>query len=249
MNGKDVKKVMNNASHVFDCISVVFKEGKRDDCLLPDAEIESLCLHFCEVFVLWDGAFLLARTVNPMELDVITYRRYVLAAVEGSKALQCTVTPKVHMMLKHVEWQMTNIKGGLGDKMEDWVERLHQTGMRMRQRFHTVQNPLVRALARKKADSCNAHPDVIANVEGTNKSNKRKFVSEKKADVIGTRQKRLRDIGRFEAMQYFDGNKDMTLMWSALLFSNDKGPTGGGKADSTENECHRQKELTCGDEM
>ena len=51
LNGKDIKKVMNNASHVFDCISVVFKEGKRDDCLLPDAEIESLCLHFCEVFV------------------------------------------------------------------------------------------------------------------------------------------------------------------------------------------------------
>jgi hypothetical protein len=50
-------------------------------------------------------------------------------------------------------------------------------------------------------------------------------------------------------MQYFDGNKDKTLMWSALLFSNDKDPTGGGKADSTDDECHRQKELTCGDEI
>ena len=96
---------------------------------------------------------------------------YVLAAVEGSKALQCTVTPKVHMMLKHVEWQMTKIKGGLGNKMEDWVERLHQTGMRMRQQFRTVQNPLVWALAREKADSCNVHPDVIANLEATNKRN------------------------------------------------------------------------------
>ena len=87
------------------------------------------------MFVLWDGAFSLARTVNPMKLHVITYQRnvLVLAAVEGSKALKCTVTPKVHMMLKHVEWQMTNIKGGLGEKMEDWVERLHQTGMRTRQ--------------------------------------------------------------------------------------------------------------------
>ena len=109
LNGKDIKKVMNNASHVFDCISVIFKEGKRDDCLLPDTEIELLCLHFREVFVLWDGAFSLARTVNPMELHVITYQRYALAVVEGSKALQCTVNPKVHMMLKHVEWQMTNI--------------------------------------------------------------------------------------------------------------------------------------------
>ena len=52
LNGKDIKKVMNNASHVFDCISMVFKEGKRDNCLLSDAEIESLCKHFCEVFVL-----------------------------------------------------------------------------------------------------------------------------------------------------------------------------------------------------
>jgi hypothetical protein len=58
-----------------------------------------------------------------------------------------TASSEVHMMLKHVEWQMTNIKGGLGNKMEDWVEQLHQTGMRMRQRLHTVQNPLVRALA------------------------------------------------------------------------------------------------------
>ena len=60
LNGKDIKKLMNNASRVSDCISVVFKEGKRDDCLLSDAEIESLCKHFGEVFILWDGAFLLA---------------------------------------------------------------------------------------------------------------------------------------------------------------------------------------------
>jgi hypothetical protein len=97
--------------------------------------------------------------------------------------------------------------------------------------------PPVQVLAREKADSCNAHPDVIANVEATNKRNKRKFVSEKKVDVMGTRRKRQRDIGWFEAMQYFEGNKDTTLMWSALLFSNNNGPS------------HRQKELTCGDEM
>ncbi len=68
----------------------------------------------------------------------------------------------------------------------------------------------------------------------------------RRSDVIGTRRKRQRDMGRFEAMQYFDGNKkDKTLMWSGLLFSDDKGTTGGGKADSTDNECHSQKELTC----
>ncbi len=47
----------------------------------------------------------------------------------------------------------------------------------------------------------------------------------------------------FEAMQYFDGNKDKKLTWSALLFGNDKGLMGGGKADSTDDACHCQKEL------
>ena len=128
--------------------------------------------------------------------------------------------------------------------MEDWVERLHQTGMRMRQRFRN-RNPLCGRLRERKADSCNAHPDVIANLEATNKRNKRKYVSEKKVDVTGTRRKRQHDMGRFEVMQYFEGNKDKTLMWSALLFSDDKGPTEGGKADSTDDKCHHQKELTC----
>ena len=65
-------------------------------------------------------------------------------------------------------------------------------------------------------DSRNAHPDMIANLEATNKRNKCKYVSEKKVDVIGTRQKKQHDMGRFEVMQYFEGNKDKTLMRLAL---------------------------------
>ena len=103
----------------------------------------------------------------------------------------------------------------------------------MRQRFRTVGNPLVWAIAREKTNSRNAHPDVIAHLDVTNKRNKQKFVSETKVDVIGTRQKRQRDMGRFKVMQYFDRNKYKKLTWSALLFSDDKGPMGGGKAEST----------------
>jgi hypothetical protein len=84
------------------------------------------------VFVLWDGAFSLARTIDPTNIDTSNYRMYVDASVKGGKDLQCTVTPKVHLMLEHVEWQMANIEGGLGGKMEDWVESLHQTGKRQR---------------------------------------------------------------------------------------------------------------------
>ncbi len=60
LNGKDIKKVMNNATYFFDELAVIIKAGNRPGSILSDAHVEALCLHFREVFVLWDGEFLLA---------------------------------------------------------------------------------------------------------------------------------------------------------------------------------------------
>jgi hypothetical protein len=111
-------------------------------CLLSDADIDMMCLHFREVYVLWDGTFALARTFNPTNEVAETYQTFVSAAVQSSGILGCPITPTVHTMLRHVEWQMKNIPGGLGDKMEDWVERLHQWGMQQRRRFAQSRIPL-----------------------------------------------------------------------------------------------------------
>ena len=93
LNGNDIKKVINNAGHIFDKLVVIMKEGKRPDTILSDADVNELCGHFCEVFILWDGAFSLAQTVNPMENDTKTFLHYVSAAVHGNNDLRCTVTP------------------------------------------------------------------------------------------------------------------------------------------------------------
>jgi hypothetical protein len=102
LNGNDIKKVLKNATLVFEKVAVILKEGRRQNCILSEEALNAMCLHFKEVFVLWDAAFLFARTVNPMEADIMTYQGYVLAAVQGNTVLSCTVTPKVHLMLKHV---------------------------------------------------------------------------------------------------------------------------------------------------
>jgi hypothetical protein len=243
LNGKDIKKVMNNASHIFDQFAAILKGGEREECLLADSDIDLMCLHFREVYVLWDGAFSLARIINPTDEDAETYQTFILAAVSGSKILQCPITPKIHAMLRHVQWQMKNIPGGLGDKMEDWVERQHQWGMRQRRRFRTVQDPLVRALAREKATSRNTHPDVLAQVDATDTGNKRKL-SEKKADVISTRRKLQRDVGRLQAIKYFADTKEQTLPWADILFYDGKVDFDSHNADRTEKSSHLVKELT-----
>ena len=91
---------------------------------------------------MWDGAFSLARTMNSTNEDAKTYQKFVLSAVCDSLILQCPITTKVHMLLRHVKQQTTNIRGGLGDKMEDWVERLHQLGMQQHRRFAQYRTPL-----------------------------------------------------------------------------------------------------------
>jgi hypothetical protein len=55
-----IKKVMNNVTYFSDRLAVILKEGKRANSLLSNDDINALRLHFWEVFVLWDGAFLLA---------------------------------------------------------------------------------------------------------------------------------------------------------------------------------------------
>ena len=59
------------------------------------------------------------------------------------------------------------------------MEWLHQTGIRLRQRFHTVKNPFVRATAREKAHYRTMHPDVLARVDVINEGSKRNIVKQK----------------------------------------------------------------------
>ncbi len=138
---------------------------------------------------------------------------------------------------------MKTIPGGLGDKMEDWVEHLHQWEMQKRRRFCSAQDPLVHALAREKATSRNTHPDVLAEVDTTDMGNKRKL-SEKKADVISTRRKLQRDVGRFQAIKYFIDTKEETLPWAEELFRDGEVDLDSQNADCMEYLCHLEKELT-----
>ena len=89
---------------------------------------------------------------------------------------------------------MTNIRGGVGNKMEDWVERLHQDGKQKRLRFCTVQNPIARVHAREKAHSRNMHPDVISQTNKINEGNKCNL-AESKTDLVRMLQKSSATLG------------------------------------------------------
>ena len=83
-------------------------------------------------------------------------------------------------MLKHVRWQIENIPGGLGDKMEDWVEMQHQMGKQERVRFCTMKNLQHRSDARAWVVHRNSDLVVIAQTLKVDGVSKRKFKSKTK---------------------------------------------------------------------
>jgi len=166
LTGKDILKVVANATFIFDEFAKIFKEFKREDCVMSDDDITKLCEQHKLVFLLWDGAFSHARTVDPSDHEIGMYERFVTAAVFCHMKIGCSVTPKVHLMLKHVIHQMRTFPGGLGDKMEDWVEQMHQTGQRLRVRFRSVKCINKRAKAMAQTIQTNSNPALNEQIAG-----------------------------------------------------------------------------------
>jgi hypothetical protein len=98
--------------------------------------------------------------------------------------------------------------------------------MQLHWRFCTVQNPLVCATPQEKAGSRNTHLDVLAQVEVTDKGNTW-ILSEKKVDMLSTKQKWQREEGQFKPIKYFGDVKEEKLTWTNILSDDVKG--GGGE--------------------
>ena len=84
------------------------------------------------------------------------------------------------------------------------------------------------------------HPDVIAQTDKINEGSKYNL-AEQKADLVGMLRKRQRNVGRFEAMQYFKQNNIKRLTGLAPLLNDAK--EGASNADGIEHSCHLEKEL------
>jgi len=108
-------------------------------------------------------------------------------------------------MLKYVRWQMENIPGGLGDKMEDWVEKQHQMGKQEQARFRMMKNLQHRSDARARVVHRNSDPVVIAQTLKVDGALKRKFKSKTRdKERIESLHERERHTKRFKALDDCD---------------------------------------------
>ncbi len=79
---------------------------------------------------------------------------------------------------------------------------------------------------------------MIAHTYATNPGNKHSFSVAKVDDTILKRLKKQRDMGRYEAMQYFKKKGKMNkLTWLVLIFDDVKGAGKGKECDGTAMSC------------
>ena len=192
-----------NATYVFDEFAKkILKEGRKADGL-TEAEIDKLCEDHKVTLLLWDGAFSTARTIDPTEDDIGLYKQFVYAAVVCHVRIGCNVTHKVHLMWKHVAVQM-KVPGGLGQKMEDWLELQHQGGMSSRVQYRTMGDAqkVAESRARREYEASNAA--VVEERKGVHKRARRKL---KNVDLkLAQKRRRERERNRMLALERFNSS-------------------------------------------
>ena len=219
LNGVDIKKVIGNAAYIFDEFAVILKENKKADSPMSNAAIDKLCADTKQLFLLWDGAFALARKVNPTEEDCELYRQYVEAAVDCHVRMGCSITHKVHLMLVHVYWQMKTVPRGLGEKMEDWVELMHQSGSRRRRRFRTMKDLLRRAMATARSEQRGKNADILAQMVRVAEKYERKSSSADDKKTAAEKRMEERQRLRAEALSAYCEQKKQARAAAAEIIA------------------------------
>ena len=82
---------------------------------------------------------------------------------------------------------MDNIKGGLGNKMEDWINKSHQVSKQQQAQYRTTKNLQERADARIWVVHWDTTPAIINQTLKVEKASKRKYTGIK-SDKEGTKE-------------------------------------------------------------
>ena len=99
------------------------------------------CDIVAKALLLFDGFLSLLRTEHKdlTPQHITRAREYATKAVAVWRILELSVTPKCHASEDHACDQLESLKG-IADFCEDWVEQLHQLGLKNNRRTKTIRN-------------------------------------------------------------------------------------------------------------
>ena len=202
--GTDIKNVIANASFIFDEFKKILLENKNNNGTTEEA-IKKMCADHKILYHLWDGEFFMACMVDQSHNNIDLYKRTMFAALHCHIQIGCNMTHKVYLIWHHIVNQMKYVLvlGGLGEKMDDWLERQHQDGKRYQDIYRRVVDVQVNAdrCARREHHSSRSEVKAQKTQVCSNASRNLTKVEDKSVKM---KQKRERLANQKAALEQFE---------------------------------------------
>ena len=159
------------------------------------AKIHTTCHDVGRALKLWDGAFSDIHVIDPSDEHCNNTQKRIDLAMAQIRAMDFSITPKMHGMEKHVVNQMRTIAGGIGRLMEHWIEQYHQIGHRFDMSYCRVGSLKGQAEIRSRAEKRGSNPRVqmkmkLLNDKYTQKKRKRSALANDEKQLQLKRERR-----------------------------------------------------------
>jgi hypothetical protein len=184
LTGPSVRNLMSKSDVIFGGI----KEYLISKALgVPEAEIIDRCDRTATCLTLFDGLFSSIYTTTEQvnedfEGTLAEARDYSKKAMASWRSLGLSVTLKGHLAEDHVCDQIC-LYHGIGDYNEEFVERLHQEGVRTNRRVQTMKDRTKKYLHVARWQEATQNPKVKEMQSSVNQKRKRKRQASNEEEV------------------------------------------------------------------
>jgi hypothetical protein len=217
LNGVDCRELMKLAKPIFERFKTsLLSVSHPNRC--SEGDIRNACDLHRDICVTLDALTSKVRMKKgePLEEDYELAEKHLNNLYYLWTQAKLSFTPKIHGLLSHAVPQMRRLNG-IGDTLEDDVERIHQISAQIESRVSRMKNKGQQAHVHSKMEAIQNSTLVKAKIEASQLQSKRVFKKRNIEKCAHERSKRLkedRDISRSQTMLSLEGKPHAPLITS-----------------------------------
>ena len=215
LNGVDCRELLTLAKTIFERFKTcLLSVSHPERC--SDAIINQACDLHRDICITLDSltSKLRMKQGEPQENDFQLADAYLVNLHYLWTQANLSFTPKIHCLLNHAVEQMRKYSG-IGDTLEDDVERIHQISAKIESRVSRMKNKGQQAHVHSKMEAIQNCSLVREKIEESQQASKRVF-KKRNLDVCaverGIGQKKERDESRAETQRYLEEKPHQQLL-------------------------------------
>lgn len=185
LNGVSARLSMENSDSLFNLIEKNLFDIKHANSQHTDKDIKTMMKNYSHMYTSLGASYSFLRQIHPSDDDLRNLRENIECARKiWVENLNISATPKAHSLFDGHAYEQHERLGGIGDKLEDFVEKGHPIGMRDERRTWNIRNweQMQRSQIRQQMqrsqirhDRRRNHPEVCERIRLVHHSKNRKL--------------------------------------------------------------------------